>query len=238
MTEPMTITMNHLLNAGLLSVLSVASMAADANPSSDVKAAARALGQQKNYAWVSTPRSEGGTANWRQGPTNGQSEKDGYTCIKFDLGDNTIEAAFKGTKSAIKLESMWTSSSELVDDRAWIAGALKAYRSPAGEAEQLAEAAPKLAKQADGTLSGDLTEEKVKDILLMGRQSDASPKDLKGSVRFWLKEGALAKYEFNVQGKVTGRDGQNYDVNRTTTVEIKDVGATRVQVPDEAKQKL
>jgi hypothetical protein len=38
--------MNHLLNAGLLSVLSVALMAADANPSSDVKAAARALGQQ------------------------------------------------------------------------------------------------------------------------------------------------------------------------------------------------
>jgi len=230
--------MNHLLNAGLLSVLSVALMAADANPSSDVKAAARALVQQKSYAWVSTPRSEGGTANWRQGPTYGQSEKDGYTYIKFDLGDNTIEAAFKGTKSAIKFESMWMSSSELVDDRTWIAGALKAYRPPTGEAEQLAEAAPKLARQADGTLSGNLTEEKVKDILLMGRQSDSPPKDPKGSVRFWLKEGALAKYEFNVQGKVLGRDGQTFDVNRTTTVEIKGVGATKVQVPDEAKQKL
>jgi len=75
-------------------------------------------------------------------------------------------------------------------------------------------------KQADGTLSGSLTEEKVKDLLLMGRRSDTPPKDLKGSVRFWLKEGALAKYEFNVQGKVPGRDGQAFDLNRTTTVEI------------------
>jgi len=234
----MTTAMNPILNAGLLSVLSVALMAADANPSRDVKAAARALGQQKNYAWVSTPRSEGGSANWRQGPTYGQSEKDGCTCIKFDMGDNTIEAVFKGTKSAIKLESIWTSSEELVDDRAWIAGALKAYRPPAGEAEQLAEAAPKLAKQADGTLSGSLTEEKVKDLLLMGRRSDTPPKDLKGSVRFWLKEGALAKYEFNVQGKVPGRDGQEFDINRTTIVELKDVGSTKVRVPDEARQKL
>jgi len=238
MTEPMTITMNHLLNAGLLSVLSVASMAADANPSSDVKAAARALGQQKNYAWVSTPRSEGAGVNWRQGPTFGQSEKDGCTYIKFDLGDDTIEAAFKGARSAIKLEGSWTSSDELVDDRAWIAGALKVYRAPAAEAEFLAEAAPKLAKQADGSLSGNLVEEKVKDLLLMGRRTDTPPKDLKGTVRFWLKEGALAKYEFNVQGKVTGRDGQEFDINRTTTVEIKDVGSTKVQVPDEAKRKL
>ena len=230
--------MNPILNAGLLSVVSVALMAADPSPSGDVKAAARALGQQKNYAWVSTPRSEGASVNWRQGPTFGQSEKDGGTYIKFDLGDSTIEAAFKGTKSAIKLDGVWTSSVELVDDRAWIADALKAYRPPAAEAAQLAEAAPKLAKEADGSLSGSLTEQVVKDILLTGRRTETPPKDLKGSVRFWLKEGALAKYEFNVQGKVTGRDGQEFDVNRTTTVEIKDVGSTKVPVPDEAKLKL
>ena len=238
MPELLTIPMNLILNAGLLPVLSVALLAAEANPSSDAKAAASALGQQKNYAWVSTPRSEGASVNWRQGPTYGQSEKGGCTYIKFDLGDNTIEAAFKGTKSAIKLDSIWTSSEELVDDRAWIAGALKAYRPPAGEAEQLAEAAPRLAKQADGTLSGSLAEEKVKDLLLMGRRTDTPPKDLKGSVRFWLKEGALAKYEFNVQGKVPGRDGQELDINRTTTVEIKDVGSTKVALPEEARKKL
>ena len=59
--------MNPILPVGLLSVLSVALMAADANPSSDVKAAARALAQQKNYAWVSTPRSELSPPLWVQG---------------------------------------------------------------------------------------------------------------------------------------------------------------------------
>ena len=60
----------------------------------------------------------------------------------------------------------------------------------------------------------------------------------KGTVKFWVKDGALAKYEYNVQGKVTGRDDQEFDVNRTTTVEIKEVGKTKLTLPEEAKKKL
>jgi hypothetical protein len=56
----------------------------------------------------------------------------------------------------------------------------------------------------------------------------------KGSVKFWIKDGLISKYEFNVQGKVTFGD-QKREINRTTTVEIKDVGTTKVELPDEAK---
>ena len=56
-------------------------------------------------------------------------------------------------------------------------------------------------------------------------------------MRFWLKDGALAKYEFNLQGSISF-NGNDFDVNRTTTVEIKDVGSTKITVPDEAKKKL
>ena len=213
--------MKSLLTTCLVSVFAASAIAAESTPADQVKAAARSLSAQKNYAWVSTPRSEAASANWRQGPTYGQTEKDGYTYFKFELGDNTIEGAFKGAKRAIKLRDSWESSEELVDDRAWIGERLKAFQSPAGEAEQLAASTTKLEKQADNTLSGSLTEERIKDILLMGRRPETPPKDIKGTVRFWLKDGALTKYEFNVQGKVSGREGQEFEVNRTTTVEVK-----------------
>ena len=47
----------------------------------------------------------------------------------------------------------------------------------------------------------------------------------------------LTKYQFKVQGTVT-RDGKDRDVERTTTVEIQDVGATKITVPEEAKGKI
>ena len=58
-----------------------------------------------------------------------------------------------------------------------------------------------------------------------------------GSVKFWIKEGALAKYEVNVQGKVTNGDRET-EVNRTTTVEIKEAGTTKLELPADVKEKL
>jgi len=56
-------------------------------------------------------------------------------------------------------------------------------------------------------------------------------------VKFWLKEGALSKYEVKVKGTVSF-NGNEFDNDRTTTVEIKDVGSTKVEVPAEARKKL
>ena len=47
----------------------------------------------------------------------------------------------------------------------------------------------------------------------------------------------LAKYEFKVSGKISF-NGNDRDVERTTTVETKDVGSTKVEVPEAAKKKL
>ncbi len=59
----------------------------------------------------------------------------------------------------------------------------------------------------------------------------------KGSVKFWVKDGVLSKYEVKVQGKVSF-NGNDRDIDRTTKIEIKDVGTTQIEVPDDAKQKL
>ena len=44
-------------------------------------------------------------------------------------------------------------------------------------------------------------------------------------------------YEVKVKGKVSF-NGNDRDVDRTTTVEIKDIGSTKIEVPEEAKKKL
>ena len=61
--------------------------------------------------------------------------------------------------------------------------------------------------------------------------------DAKASVKFWLKDGALSKYELTTSAKITF-NGEDRDVSRATTVEIKDVGTAKVDVAEDAKAKL
>jgi hypothetical protein len=79
-------------------------------------------------------------------------------------------------------------------------------------------------------------------MLLFGRrqrEGQEPPKftGAKGSVKFWIKEGSVAKYEVNVQGKVTA-GGREFDINRTMTTEVKDVGSTKMEIPAEAKARM
>ena len=67
-----------------------------------------------------------------------------------------------------------------------------------------------------------------------GRRNGGQPpavKNPKGSVKFWIKNGVLTKYQYNVQGTIN-RNDEDVDIDRTTTVEIKDVGTTKITVPD------
>lgn len=57
--------------------------------------------------------------------------------------------------------------------------------------------------------------------------------DAKGTATFWVKDGMLEKYSFNVQGQMTFGQ-REIAMNRTTTVEIREVGTTKVEVPEEA----
>ena len=213
--------------------------AADADPKTEITAAAKKLADQPGYSWTSTPKAEGGGApNFRPGPTEGRTEKGGYTHCKSSFNDTEFETAFKGDKSAIKRDGEWKSSDELEASDAWISRRLKVFKAPAAEAEDLVGKARELKKDKEGVYAGDLTEEGVKELFSRGGGRRAVT-DAKGSVKFWLKDGALAKYEFKAQGKMTiGQDGNEIEINRTTTVEIKDVGTTKIEVPAEVKKKL
>ena len=207
-----------------------------------VKAAAKKLGD--NYSWTSTPKIEGGGggAQFRPGPTEGQTAN-GIVYLKSSFGDRTIESASKGEKVLFKGEDGW----EMVEADAegpgqFIGRRMRSFKAPAVETAELADKTKSL-KSADGVITGDLTEEGAKEMLTFGRRGGGggdrpAPKDAKGSVKYWIKDGALTKYEINVSGKVTNRDGDEVTTTRTTTVEVKDVGKTKLGLSEENQKKL
>lgn len=221
--------------------------AADASPKEAVTAAAAALGSQTNYTWRATVVVPA-DSQFKPGPTDGKTEKGGYTALTFSFGDNDTEAVTKGTNGAVKTEDGWKSLAEAMKDDGnggfnptlFIARMVQNYKTPAVEAVSLANAAPALIAGTNG-ISGDLTEAGAKELLSFRRRGNggAGPAvtNPKGSVIFWLADGKLVKYQFHVTGTVSF-NGNDRDVDRTTTVEIKDVNTTKIDVADDAKKKL
>ena len=81
-------------------------------------------------------------------------------------------------------------------------------------------------------ISGDMTTEGAKSQFKFGNVTDP-----KGSVKFWIKDGQISKCEFKLVGKADF-NGNEIDVDRDTTIEITDIGTTKIEVPADAKKKL
>jgi hypothetical protein len=232
---------------------------AHAAPKDDVAAAAKKLSDAKGYAWHTETDFAGGQGNRFGGPTEGKTEKDGFTLLKVTRGDNTTEAVLKGDKGAVKTEDGWQSFDELRQEaqqaaaggqagqagqgfrRGFMGRQLQNFKAPAAEAQDLASKTKELKKEGE-TISGELTEDAVKDLMTFrrgggGNFNPPAPTNTSGSVKFWLKDGAIAKYEYNVKGTMSF-NGNDIEIDRTTKVEVKDVGSTKVEVPEEAKKKL
>lgn len=224
----------------MLVLLAGSLVAAEASPKDDVTQAATALGNEANYSWQATVEVPA-DSQFKPGPTDGKTEKGGYTTLSFSFGDNTTEAVTKGTNGAIKTDSGWQSLADAMKDNGdggfnptlFLARRVQNYKVPAVEAASLADAAKELKKDTN-SISGDLTEEGAKALLSFrprgGTGGGPTITNPKGSVKFWVKDGKLVKYQFHVQGTVSF-NGNDRDIDRTTTVEIKDVNSTKIEVP-------
>jgi hypothetical protein len=233
--------MKQIVALGLIGL--VANVLSAADSKEKVTTAAKQLDDKMNYSWTISTKEADGSAG-RLGPIQGKAEKGGVTGLSFSVGDVPVEVFMKGEKGTAKALEGWQTFDEIAQTGGTAAAVvrfLRSYKAPVAESTGLAGKVTEL-KEADGAFSGELKEDAVKELLLFGtrrREGQEPPKtaDAKGSVKFWIKDGALTKYEIKVQGKVTAGD-RDSDINRTTTVEIKDVGATKLELPDEAKQKL
>jgi hypothetical protein len=250
---------NLLLAAVVMTAGSL--LAADAKD--EVAGAAKKVSAAANYSWSSmttnaNPGSGGGGGGGRGrggrgggGPMSGMTEKDGFTVMTFGEGDNAMKAVTKGDKGAIETQDGWQSIAELTADNGggggggganrgmFMARRLQTMKAPAAEVEGMLAKVKSLSK-ADDAYSGELTEEGAKALMTFGgRGGGNGPEisDAKGTVKFWVKDGMLSKYETHVTGTMSF-NGNEMKRDTTTTVSIKDVGATKVEVPEEAKKKI
>jgi len=225
--------------SSILTALVLGLPAAGADPKTEVTDAIKKLAGQSGYAWTYTPKTEGSESARRQGPMEGKTEKDGVSYLKGEAGDITIEIAFKGEKMIVNYNGDWLSTAEIGENNR-IVQRLKTLKRPTDEAETLAGKATALKKEPDGVYSSDMDGAAAKQMFaLLGRRAAEAP-DAKGSIKFWVKDGQLVKYEFIVRGKITvgGEEKREVEISRTTTVEIKEVGTTKVALPEDAKKKL
>jgi hypothetical protein len=101
--------MKRNLLIGTLALLAGSLLAED--PKEAVTNAAKKLGQADNYSWKQTIENAGG-GGFGAGPSEGKTQKGGYTWLSMTMRDNTIEAVKKGDKGAIKGENGWRSLAE------------------------------------------------------------------------------------------------------------------------------
>jgi len=231
--------MKTIIVIGLLTSMSLSLLAAD--PKEEVTAAAKSLGKKDNYSWKTTL--DFGNFN---SSTEGKANQEGWACLSMTAGDNTREAFLKDGKAAVKIpDEGWQSLSELENasgngrGRQMMVRRLKNFKTPAEEAANLVSKTKELKKE-DNVYSGELTENGAKELLTLGRRrgTDApEPRNAKGSVKFWIKDGTLSKYELKQSGTVKIGDNER-DIDGTTTTEIKEVGSTKIDVPEAAKKKL
>lgn len=209
----------------------------------DVQAAVKKLADAPSYAWKS--ETKGGFGG---GTAEGKAEKDGFTVVTVTfLNNNNVEVVKKGDQGAVKLQDGWKSFAEVMAEAGqgqpnparFVAMMMRNYRAPAVVAQQLVSSAKEV-KQSGDVFEAELTEPGAKDLIsFRGRQGGDGPQinDAKGTAKLWVKDGVLSKLEYHLQGSMN-LNGQDREIDRTTTIEIKDVGTAKPEVPEEAKKKI
>jgi hypothetical protein len=233
--------MKHTMTMTLALLAAGAALAADPAPTNQVADAIAKLQAATNYSWTSTLKIA--NSDFNIGPVKGQADKEGFAKMSQDFNDNTTEIVLKADKVAFKGDNGWELIGEGADMRSFFAAGMARNGAAAHEAEIVLKSVKEVKALDGGALGGDFTSEGATDLMTFGPRHPAGdngfppPKNAKGSVKFWLKDGVLAKYETHLHGTVTFGDNEN-EMDQTRTVEIQDIGTTKMDIPADAKKKL
>ena len=235
--------MKKALIIGLIGLLARTLLAAESGPQNAVISAAKGLDDKPNYGWTTSVKEEGDGRSLQYPGMSGKVNKGGPMCLSFMMGSNPGEVYISGQKGTAKGPGGWQTFDEIAKAGGFAAALVRhllSYKAPSAECAALGGELQK-AKGEVGMISGELKGDTAKEYLefyIPPYAGQAAPKiaDPRGSVKFWIDNGMLTKYEINVQCKVIrGNQESEY---RITTVGIKDVGTTRLEVTEGAKQKL
>jgi hypothetical protein len=201
-----------------------------------------------SYSWTTTTKlPEGAGGRWSPGPQEGKISKDGVAYSSLTFGENKMEFVKKGEKSvSTNREGEWQTAEEREAARAARGngtgsensggggrrrGGFGTVQVPAERAKEMLEKASEVKKEGE-TVVATLTEEAAKTALMFPNINGA-----KGTLKLTLAEGNVSKMELTLEGKAEF-NGEERDLARTSTTEIKDYGKTSVELPEAAKAKL
>jgi hypothetical protein len=228
-------------------------LAAQAGPAEDITSAAQKLGNEASYSWHTTVVLPAGTP-LSPGPIDGKIEKDGLMHLTrspiqnpppgSQFPDVTLEILARGTNILVAdpdPDGGWETlagfqASDLVGPGRFVGDMMQHFKAPAAQAADLAGDSVHLT-QTDGAYAGELSPAAAKELLAFPADSNATVSNISGTVEFWVKDGELMKFEYKVAG--TAKSGDKEDqIKRDTTVEIQDVGSTKIRVPADAQKLL
>jgi hypothetical protein len=236
----MTKTILTLTSCALLAAASVAS-AADAKE--ELIQAAKALDAKENYSWRTTVVVPD-DAQFKPGPTEGKAVKGGLIKVAQEFEFATLETYKQGDKAAMNnQDGGWDSLAEVESQEGFGPFRAAMARNLFAPSEDVVDMAKHLqdVKKEGEVYSGELTEAGAKALLGLNRRAGGGggmnvPAG-KGSAKFWVTDGVLSKLEVKLEGAIEF-GGNEMDVKRTSTTVIKEIGSTKLDVPDAAKAKL
>ena len=214
----------------------------------DLKAAIHKLSQADSYSWTILSTNSGDTADkYGFGSGEGRVERGGLTWLRTQESP-PVEVVMKGGKTAVRLDDGWALEQELSGagstrrhPNLTAVRSLKSRSRPAAEAGELLKHVKDLSTAVEGYYSTDLTPESAKELLhkylrTSGRTADVSSPV--GSLGFWVREGALTKYEVRLRGTVTfsAPRPSTWNADQVMTVSMFEVGTSRVDVPGDVRK--
>jgi hypothetical protein len=217
---------------------------AQADPRSDVTAAAQKLASESSYSWNTTVVVPTQT-RYRPGPSEGKIQKDGLTYLKVTMRNNAYQMMMRGTNIIVDdpdPDGGWQTLADFTanDDQGpgrFLGMMMHNFKTPADQALNTLSDVTDL-QETNGAYAGALTEDGAKKMLAFRRGGNANTvTNSSGTASFWISNGELSKFEVHVKGTVTFNDN-DVQVDRDMTVEIKDVGTTTITVPSDAKKLL
>ena len=215
-------------------------LVAQAGPADDVTSAAQKLGGEANYSWKMTVVVPA-DSRFKPGPSEGKTEKSGVTYVKMSFRENTTEIYMEGTNAVLTdPDGGWQTLADAASDDQgpgrFMVGMVRNFKTPDLQAADLVADAQDL-EETNGAYASALSTDGAKKLMTFRRGGNATVSNPAGTVMFWVSNGELTKFEYHVTGMMNFGDN-DVPVDRDTTVEISDVGTTKIEVPDDVKSKM
>jgi putative heme-binding domain-containing protein len=224
--------------------------------------AARKLAEAPGYRWTTAVKADAiGPFGGGDSITTGRTEKGGFTRVAMPSGAGPLEFVTRRGKAAVMIEGNWMALEQASapsratpqpfgPPAAFDPRVVTGFTLPAARAAELIRKAGAFRREGDAvtaTLSpevaGELLEAEGPAIFRRRRGArgggggfPVTPiQDPRGSVTFRVEGGVLTEFTLALSG--SGRlMGNEVKLDRTATTTITDVGAAKVEVPEDARE--